>query len=136
MLRREEARGEMRGIRGIEDNALDGEYVNWFWVDDTQSDDKQAPQRGGSAGTWREVKSEEGLQQGNPLACFAAALGGVKCSLFRCCNTSRTSSFVRLVGGPFCPWLSTKFALQYSSIIISVAARTCSISSIFELSAV
>ena len=32
-------------------------------------------------GTWKAVKSEEGLQQGSPLACFAAALGGVKCIL-------------------------------------------------------
>ena len=32
-------------------------------------------------GSWRAVKSCEGLQQGSPLACFAAAVGGVRCIL-------------------------------------------------------
>ena len=57
------------------------EYVNWFWVESDAKEGDNTPQRGGSVGTWKAVKSEEGLQQGSPLACFAAALGGVKCIL-------------------------------------------------------
>ena len=63
------------------ESVLMEEYVNWFWVESDAKEGDSTPQRGGSVGTWKEVKSEEGLQQGSPLACFAAALGGVKCIL-------------------------------------------------------
>ena len=63
------------------ESVLMEEYVNWFWVESDAKEGDSTPQRGGSVGTWKAVESEEGLQQGSPLACFAAALSGVKCIL-------------------------------------------------------